>query len=72
MRKVAFAVLVATTGLLAACHQQPSFNYTSEDANEDAALNNIESEEQDAKGAGLAVSGLIPDANGTLPEANVQ
>lgn len=72
MRKLAFTLLVATTSLLAACHQQQTFNYTSEDANEDAALNNLEAEEDDAKGAGLAVQGLIPAANGSLPEANVQ
>ena len=72
MRKLAFALLVVTTGLLTACHRQQTFNYTSEDANEDAALNNIESENEDAKGAGLAVQGLIPDSHGNLPQANVQ
>lgn len=72
MRKLAFALLVATAGLLTACRQQQTFNYTSEDANEDAALNNIEAENDEAKGAGLAVQGMIPDSNGSLPQANVR
>jgi hypothetical protein len=72
MRKIAFAMFVALSGLLAACHQQPDFNYSASDANEDAALNTLQSENNDVQGAGYAVSGLIPNDNGQLPMANVQ
>jgi len=72
MRKIALAMFIVTLPMLSACHNQPNFNSTSEDANEDAALNALEAENNDAQGAGYAGAGLIPDENGQLPMANVQ
>jgi len=73
MRKIALATFIVISPVLAGCHdRQPDINTTSADANEDAALNALEAENNDAKGAGYAVSGLIPDQNGQLPMANVQ
>ncbi|MDH7638604.1 hypothetical protein [Sphingomonas oryzagri] len=72
MRRSVFALLALTMPLLSACQSPPSTNYTSADANEDAALNAIRDEDNEAAGEGVAVSGLIPDENGQLPMANVQ
>jgi hypothetical protein len=64
-------MILLAAPLLSGCHQQ-TFNYTSADANEDAALNALQKENNDAQGAGLAGAGMIPDENGHVPEANVQ
>ena len=73
MRKIALATFVLLLSpLLTACQSEPAFNSASADANEDAALNTLESENNQAQGAGYAVSGLIPNENGQLPMANVQ
>jgi hypothetical protein len=72
MRKIALAVFVALSPLLSACHSEPAFNAASADANEDAALNALQAENNEAEGAGYAGVGLIPSENGQLPMANVQ
>ncbi|MBA2935780.1 hypothetical protein HZF05_17005 [Sphingomonas sp. CGMCC 1.13654] len=72
MRKIAFAVAVTALAFLTACERQQTFNYTAEDANEDAALNTLQAENNDAQGASDAVLGMIPDENGTMRMANVQ
>jgi hypothetical protein len=72
MRTIALAMFVVIAPALAACHQQQTFGYSSADANEDAALNTLQSENNEAEGAGYAVSGMIPAANGQRPMANVQ
>jgi hypothetical protein len=66
-------VLLVGAPMLQACQPQAkSEAYTSEDANEDAALNAIREQDNEVEGAGLAVSGMIPDDKGHLPTANVQ
>lgn len=72
MRRALFVLLAVTTPMLSGCQRPPTANYTSEDANEDAALNAIRDEDNETEGAGTAVSGLIPDQHGQLPMANVQ
>ncbi|WP_454882685.1 hypothetical protein [Sphingomonas oryzagri] len=72
MRRSVFALIALTMPLLSACHDQPPANYSSADANEDAALNALQDETNEATGAGLAGAGLIPDEHGRLPMANVQ
>jgi hypothetical protein len=69
---IALAMFVALSPLLSACQSQPDVNASSEEANEDAALNLLKAENNEAEGAGLAGAGLIPDQNGQLPMANVQ
>jgi hypothetical protein len=71
MRKIVLAMFVAAP-LLTACQSQPAFNSSSADANEDAALNALQADNNEAEGAGYAVSGMIPDEKGQLPAANVQ
>jgi hypothetical protein len=66
-------VLLVGAPMLQACQPQAkSEAYTSEDANEDAALNAIREQDNEVEGAGLAVSGMIPDNDGHVPMANVQ
>ena len=72
MRRSVFALIAVTMSLLSACHDAPPANYSSADANEDAALNALQDEANQATGAGLAGAGLIPDEHGQLPMANVQ
>ncbi len=73
MRCALLALLLISAPALQAC--QPSSaaqNFDSDDANEDAALNAIRDEDHQTSGAADAVSGMIPDANGHVPMANVQ
>jgi hypothetical protein len=66
-------VLLVGAPMLQACQPQAkSEAYTSEDANEDAALNAIREQDNEVEGAGMAVSGMIPDDKGHVPMANVQ
>lgn len=72
MRKIALAMFIALSPMLSACDRQTDVNYSADDANEDAALNTLEAENNEVKGAGIAVSGMIPDEKGKAPMANVQ
>lgn len=73
MRIGMIVVLLVGAPMLQACQPQAkSEAYTSEDANEDAALNAIREQDNEVEGAGLAVSGMIPDNDGHVPMANVQ
>ncbi len=72
MRRALFVLLAMTTPMLSGCQSPPAENYASDDANEDAALNTIREQDNEAQGAGAAVSGMIPDEHGQLPMANVQ
>lgn len=73
MRIGMIVVLLIGAPMLQACQPQAkSEAYTSEDANEDAALNAIREQDNEVQGAGIAVSGMLPDSKGNRPMANVQ
>ena len=72
MRRALFALIAVMMPMLSGCDNPPPGNYSSEDANEDAALNTLREENNEALGAGDAPAGLIPDEHGRLPMANVQ
>jgi hypothetical protein len=72
--KIRLAVFLLVFGpALQACQPAPpKDNFASAEANEAAAFGNLSDEDNEIIGAGTAVQGMLPDANGHVPLANVQ